>query len=216
MSLLPIFRSRVTVRAAAPLLSLCLGLFVSTALADSPSITTIEEDWEVVIGTPDTNSTSPQIRAVMSPSGDIDTTHVAFTLNHHTQPNFVSGGMQLQVWYGDEAQLSHASPSTELLRHENETIRWTQRMTISGSTVTFEIVDGSSTTWGAFGGQGYLKLSVASDKSDLNSYKPAVSTANSEVGFAANRVDAFGLKQVRAYTSEGLLWTIDGEGNPVE
>ena len=199
----------------AVILMLAFGFCVlasTTVHADSPTIVKIEEDWEVVIGTPDTNSTSPQLRAVTSETCDIHSTHTAFTLNHHTQPDFVSGGMQLQVWHGDELQESRSSPATALLHHTGEVIRWTQRMTLENDVLTYEIVNGTSESWGTFGGQGYLKISVTSGCAHLDSYQSSVSAENSEVGFAANRVETFGLREVRAYTSEGLLWTDTGAG----
>jgi len=178
----------------------------------SINIVSIEEDWELVIATPDTNSNSPQIRCVMSPGADIEGAHAAFTINHRTRPSYDPGGMQLQAWYGEEVQGSQSHPSSERLSHEGETIRWTQKMSLSEGTLTFEILKGTSTTWGAFGGQGYLKLSLGTDRTDLNSYLPRVSKDNSEVGFAANRVQGLVLRKIRAYTTEGLYaQSDDGE-----
>jgi hypothetical protein len=69
----------------------------------------------------------------------------------------------------------------------------------------FEVSDGSSQTWGAFGGEGYLRAAVATDLTDLGGYDPGVSVENSGVGFAGNRVASLVLKRVRLYTAVGLL-----------
>jgi len=184
------------------------GAVASEVIAVEPSqpIIAVEEDWELIIGSPDADSAAPQIRCVMSPSRDLESTHVAFTINHHTQPAYQSGGLQLQVWDGQTLEKSRSAPSNKLLSHPGEIIRWTQRMSIAGGVVTFEILNGSSTTWKEFGGEGHLKLTIPTVRTDFKEYHPLVSTANSEVGFAANRVEGLLQKEVRVYTSEGLLW----------
>jgi hypothetical protein len=76
-------------------------------------------------------------------------------------------------------------------------------MKLSGGLLTYEITDGSSTTWGAFGGQGYLKGTVATTLLNLNGYNSAVSVANSGIGYASNRVTSLTLKRIRVVTSSG-------------
>jgi hypothetical protein len=170
-------------------------------------IVLVEEDWELRIRQPDPSTEAPQITCVVSPVCHARGVHAAFELNHRTQPDYVAGGMQLQVWNG-EAIVSHQkAPSNELLRHTDETIRWTQKMQIADGKLVFEVVNGSSTTWGTFGGQGYLKLSVDTSLSSLNHYSPAVSAYHSGIGYAANRVAELVLKEVRLYSAEGLLGT---------
>jgi hypothetical protein len=74
-------------------------------------------------------------------------------------------------------------------------------MEIAGSFLLFEITNGSSTTWGSFGGQGYLKASVPTTLANLNTYNPDVSVQNSGVSYAANRVESLTLKGVRLFLS---------------
>jgi len=74
---------------------------------------------------------------------------------------------------------------------------------LNDGNLTFEIINGTSTTWGNFGGQGYLKSSIATDLTDLNAYDPSVSVEHSGVGYAANRVVWLALRRVRAYTDTG-------------
>jgi hypothetical protein len=61
----------------------------------------------------------------------------------------------------------------------------------------FEIVSGESSTWGDFGGQGYLRAEVDGDLLNLDTYDPEISVANSGVGFASNRVASLVLKEIR-------------------
>ena len=51
------------------------------ALADSPKVVQIEEQWELVVGEPDTGLSAPQATMVMSPTGNLDSTYFLFTLN---------------------------------------------------------------------------------------------------------------------------------------
>jgi hypothetical protein len=76
-------------------------------------------------------------------------------------------------------------------------------MSLNGGALTFEIVKGNSVAWGQFGGQGNLKATVSTTLSDLSGYRPEVSTANSGIGFAGNRVQSLTLKAVRLLRSTG-------------
>jgi hypothetical protein len=60
-------------------------------------------------------------------------------------------------------------------------------MTVANGTLTFQIADGQSFTWGDFGGSD-LTISVPTSLSRLNWYKPSVSLNESQVSYAENRV----------------------------
>ena len=75
------------------------------------------------------------------------------------------------------------------------------------------MLNGRSSTWGSFGHDNIARLSVATTLTDLNSYSPNVSSANSGVTFAANRVNSLVLKAVRGYSASGDL--IAEDTNPV-
>jgi hypothetical protein len=85
----------------------------------------------------------------------------------------------------------------------DETIRWTQTMSLSNGDVTYEVTDGTSTTWGGFGGQGYLQATVETGLDDLSLYSPDVSVEHSGVGYAANRVWKLELTRVRYVLANG-------------
>jgi len=76
----------------------------------------------------------------------------------------------------------------------------------AGDVLQFEIINGSSATWGNFGGQGYLRANVATNLADLNQYTPQLSVDNSGVGYAANRVHSLVLKKVRLVTATGQVF----------
>lgn len=180
----------------------------------SPPIVRIEEDWELALGAPDTGAESPQIRCVISPTRDLRSLHAVLTLNHRTEPIYESGGMQLQVWDGENPQASKSAGTTALLSHEGEVVRWTQVMRISDDKLVFEVVDGRSKSWGRFGFPGRLKLTAPTVRTDLSKYHPRVSWKYSEVEFGENRVKDFVLREVRAYGPDGLLWR--GAGSSLE
>ena len=64
-------------------------------------------------------------------------------------------------------------------------------------------------TWGAFGGQGYLKHSISSSREHLNNYDPDLSVKNTGIGFGSNRVSLLVLKRVRLYSAGGLVSEVD-------
>jgi hypothetical protein len=94
-------------------------------------------------------------------------------------------------------------PNGAVLSQPGETVRWTLSMQLADGLLTFEVINGTSATWGNFGGQGYLKASVASTLDSLAGYSPAVSVQHSGVSYAANRVQSLVLKRVRYYTASG-------------
>ena len=79
-----------------------LALPGTPALAQSPTPDKVEEDWQVVIATPDIIGVGPQITTCMSPLSDVSTTFVAFNLNYSQNPSFQAGGLQVQVWSNDQ------------------------------------------------------------------------------------------------------------------
>ena len=186
--------------------SVCFHSWTVAQAQDSgTTIVRVEEEWELVVGEPHANSSAPQVVCVFSPLGHLQSCHATFELNHQTLPDSVAGGLQLQTWNGESPLRSRKFPNPALLAQPGETIRWTQVMEVGDGAVSFEITGGSSTTWGSFGGQGYLKASVPSYLTNLNGYDPSVSTSNSGVGYAANLVTSLVLKKIRVVTSDGQV-----------
>lgn len=187
----------------------CLGTLIMfsagiSAPAQEPAaIVRIEEDWELVVGVPDPLLVAPQVVCVISPTASIDSLFAAMEINQQTLPDTNEGGLQLQVWEGEVPLRDTHHPQNAILSTSGEVIRWTQVMEIQGSTLTFEILNGSSVTWGSFGGQGYLKINLSTSLTDLSGYHPDVSVAHSGVSFGANRVRRLVLREVRLHTADG-------------
>ena len=187
-------------------LLLVSGVFSTQLAASNPvRIVRVEEDWELKVLTPDTNSAGPQVTCILSPCGEVDCVYGTFELNHRSVPSYVPSGLHLQAWCGQEVVSVKSSHNTGLITTPGETVFWTQRMDLTEGVLFFEIVSGTSSTWGSFGGQGHLKTHVNSTVSDLNGYDPEVSAANSGVGYAANRVQHLILRRVRLVTDNGQV-----------
>ena len=178
---------------------------------DEPSITRVEEDWQVEIATPKAGEFAPQITTVISPRSDLDHSYAVFELNHATQPGFEAGGLQLQCWYGDSFLYASRHMQAVSLATPDEIITFTMAMTLSDRWLKFEIENGSSPTWGAFGKglNGNLKHWWYSSLDNLNQYNPQNSVDNSRVGFASYRVKKLQLKTVRYYSGDTLVRTDD-------
>ncbi|MDD4787755.1 MAG: hypothetical protein PHO07_11310 [Pirellulales bacterium] len=200
--------TRKLVRRSRPALALALLLSLPAAVfgQDDLAIVRVEEDWELVVGEPDPNLVAPQLTCALSPTQTLDGLYLLFDVNHQNHPDFVAGGVQLQVWSGDFAVLERKFPNTLAMAQPGETGSWTQAMAVSGGNLSVEITNGRSATWGLFGAEGYLKAAVATEIANLNGYSPDFSTANSGVGYASNRVVSLVLKRVRYYTDSGAHW----------
>ena len=193
-------------------IAFCLAMATGCLLAadlfaqsSSVSVVRVEEDWELYVGEPDANSIGPQVSVTISPFSHLNGWHAVFELNHQSLPKFVAGGLQLQIWNGETPSESRKFPSANLFATPEEVVKWTQTMTVNGALLTFEVENGSSTTWGSFGGQGYLRHSTPAAVKNLNDYSPEVSVSNSGAGYAGNRVKLLVLRSVRYELSNGQI-----------
>ena len=89
-----------------------------------------------------------------------------------------------------------------LFDHSNETIHWVQRISLQDGTLTFQVRDGESETWGTFGGDD-LSLDASTSLTALNAYRPSVSLSESQVGYAENRVVSLTLTKLVWITEDG-------------
>jgi hypothetical protein len=195
-------------KAAAPALMALLGsaaLWPSFASAPvSEPVVRVEEDWELDLNEPNDDTTAPQFHTVMSPTADLDSYHAQTLWNYRENPNFVPGGVQLHSYNG-ESLVRMRSIESRSLSTTAETITWTQSLETDGTTLTFAITDGLSTTWGTFGRD--MNISSTANLAQLNEYAPETSAMNSCVTFGANRVQSLVIKRVRYYGATGLLYT---------
>jgi hypothetical protein len=180
-----------------------LFLGVSDAPATNPvQVVRIEEDWRLVVATPEVSSNSPQVVCAMSPSGGDDGDYMAFELNHQSQPGYATGGLHLHAWEGEHLLGSAHTQTGVSMNHSQEQVEWTQSMTLANGLLTYEVSQGTSDTWGAFG-TGELRASAQTTLTNLNSYNVEATVAGSGVGFGANRVSSLSLKTVRLVLSTG-------------
>jgi hypothetical protein len=202
-------------KSAASLTAFVLTCSIGLGQTSSGPIDQVEEDWQVVIGSASPAEVGPQITTCMSPVTDSSTPWVALDMNYRDVQTFHPGGLQVNV-YSNGTALSSSTQGDELCETANETITWTQRMSVSGGQVTYTIVNGQSTTWGDFGeGNGLDPVSFSASVTSLSAYSPDSSVAKSGVGWESNRVSKMTLVQVRYY-SQGQLVSTDTQSRSVE
>lgn len=196
---------RATALAAAIALMCPAGLCQTS----SATIDRVEEDWKLVIDSPNPDEVGPQITTCMSPVSDGSTSFVAFDLNYRDQPSFQAGGLQAKVYEKTGGTvLSSSNQGSKLLDTANETITWTQRLSLSNGVLTYAIVNGHSTTWGSFGQSADLDAQTfTASISSLSGYSPSKSVVASGVGWQSNRVSSMTLVQVRYYSGSQLVST---------
>jgi hypothetical protein len=195
---------------AGQMLFAALGLLASAGLAlgagpeTDDDVVKVEEDWELVVGQPDPDTDAPQVTCYISPTGDMTGTFAAFDVNHRSQPSFNGGGLQLQLWHGDQCVQTKSLDSSSKLATSGEVVRWTTRVSIGNGWLKFQIRNGTSTAWGTFGGWSY-RVSEESSLATLDNYSSTVSVEQSGVGFAGNRVATLKLLRVRSYKADGSV-----------
>lgn len=193
---------RAWMRLTAALSIFCL--FTGVAQAEDNTVVKVEEDWELIVGEPSPESDAPQVTCVISPYDGAQSVHAAFELNHRSLPSFSAGGMQLQAW-NYEHFITRDSAASGQLSTPGETIRWTMKMKIDQGYLFFYVRNGTSSTWGDFGGYGDLTLTIPWSLPSLAGYSPETSVSQSGIGYASNRVDRLVLKEVRYYNADHQL-----------
>jgi len=202
--------------------------FAQTAApAPAPVVTpvgtdTVEEDWAIVVNTPNPTEGAPQFATFMSPVTDQSASYALLRLNGYDQPVYNVGGIQSQIWTGDSKTCLASSPTTvapatNQLATANETISWTQRLqyNVAKGQITFAVVNATTATWGNFSiGSGLGKLHFTAPATGVMGYSSTVSMKNSGVTYGANYVTSMTLKQVRYYSGSRLLAT-DSTPKPV-
>jgi hypothetical protein len=167
----------------------------------------VEEDWELVVGDPDPNTAGPQIACSMSPFASISDTYFTTEINHRSVPWWAPGGISIHQWSGDWRIQSFDRADRSTMQTNDEVVRWTQSLDVNNGVLTFQVRNGTSTTWGPFGYTNMVRLQTNWGVNSINSYSPDVSVANSGVAFASNRVKSLRLVQVRATLSNGTTVT---------
>ena len=183
----------------------------SYALAQSDNdIVKVEEDWVLVVGESHEPSTSPQVTITVFPYESSESEYAQFLLNFQNSNGFIPGGMEMVLVESDHVTDASSFSSSEALESTNETIRWTMRMELKEGELRVSVVNGSSDTWGSFGGQGLLKVRKSTVRSDLNHYSAWQSWDNSGASFGANRVTSLRMLGGRKYKRDGQVssWTV--------
>ena len=194
----------LSIAGIAPFAAVCLQNAKPACAADlSANVLRVEEDWYVKIGTPAPEEDSPQITTVLTP-GSFAGSHAVFDMNCATQPNFESGGVQLQLWRNGGINQSRSNTNWDSLHIVDEEIHFTSAMSIQNDNLVFEVINGTSESWGSFG-NGELKVQFPTWRNHLNEYSRDDSISNAGIGFASHRVRCLALQRVRYYSQNDLL-----------
>lgn len=175
------------------------------AMGQLPSVVQVEEEWELQLAQPDPNTASPQVSCTISPFGHLDGWYAVWTVNYGNVPDFVPGGVQLQLWNQDRCVAVASWKSGVVLSRQNERLGWTLRMRKVDGRLVFDVAGGTSDSWGRFGPEVGLSHETSSFPDDLSNYDVNLSVQNAEVGYAGNRVQSLTLKRVRITFSDGTI-----------
>lgn len=187
------------------------GLLVSLAAQAAPAQTTvvrIEEDRQLHITQPDVPLDAPQITTTMIPFAWQPELLLQVDLNHGTHPSFTNGGLQVRASIDDECAAHTRSLADVRLHHESETVDWAQVVALTNSRFSFGIINGSSESWGTFGGSSTeldIAASMVGGNLSLDGYSTQQSLSNSGVTYASNRVGHLRPKKIRVHLSNGYV-----------
>ncbi|HEX6986740.1 MAG TPA: hypothetical protein VF170_15275, partial [Planctomycetaceae bacterium] len=170
----------------------------ATGPAEGADYKRIEEDWELILNTPDLSFPAPQIVVSMKP-GSVSTKQALFLINHHDTPRFNAGGGQIQIWDNDVLRTYKSFAGPTLIR-EGERVTWTQYMQRSDGKFYFGLSAVSGEAWGTntasdLGGP----ISWNDWKNVFDYYDSNLSRTGATITFGDERVYSLKLVQVRKY-----------------
>lgn len=167
-------------------------------------IVKVEEDWSLDIANPEPAADCPQVVTVFGPADPSAGTHAILELNHGTLPDYGEGGMQLQAWYGDYLIGYHSQFAPAELNFAIEQVTYTTATRVRDGMLHLYVKNGSSLTWGPFGGWESMRISMSTWRTDLNDWDAQNSINHSRVAYGANRVNNFVRTAVRYYIADEI------------
>lgn len=201
-----------------PIALLVLSVWSFSSFAED--IVRVEEDWELHVLKPNQLLDAPQVTVAMLPFGHVGDevlghgggVHFHLDINYGLDPNFENGGFHLCLCDGEDDFLVNSMRlfSGIRLSHESEWVKWTQVVEKTATGFKFYLKNGTSTTWGNFGGPTTeLSLSAGdAGETDLNHYEYDESLEHSGVTYAGNRCAVLKLKTVRKVEDDGDVITL--------
>jgi hypothetical protein len=156
----------------------------------------IEEDWQIVLGTPNSASSTPQISMEMAPDPNAALAGV-FLINYGDTPDFVAGGAQAQLWNQD-TNLALADFRSNAFSTAGDTITFTLYMERSNGQLKFGVVKGNCASWGLVGNS-KMNLTYPDNTPNFPSYQSSYSVNHATIVVGASRVQSMTLLQVRKY-----------------
>lgn len=158
----------------------------------------IEEDWELVLATPDGEAASPQIALQMKPESSSPLTGM-FLINYHDTPAYTAGGVQIQMW-DRNTNVATADYPASTLTTQDEVIPFTLYMDRSTGNLRYGVCGGSCITWGDLAAAPEeIGVETPDNSTSFPQYDSAFSLRNAEIVCGATRVKSLRLLEVRKY-----------------
>lgn len=206
----PIQYRRIKIAAAMAALAafawVLAGWSAPAAALQAPTIMKVEETWELVVASADPTSGGPQLCTVMSPYAHVGAYYGIFSINYRELPDIAEGGLQTAMWNGS-TNLDYGIPLTQPLHTAGDTITWIQYLDLnSNGDLRFHVHNGSSLTWGSFGGGGFCADLYSTTVTNLNGYTPDISVAYARRwGLERDRVTSLSITHIRKWDQAGAL-----------
>jgi hypothetical protein len=164
----------------------------------------IEQDWVLVVSSPDARRCSPQLFFELFPETGGEYS-CQFLVNYSDQPRFAAGGVQIQVWQNSTVlDGKDNNPNQAVLTANDETVTFTLVMEIKGGQLNFSAINVSSTSWGDVS---RLAVNTSYSGNEFTNYNTDDTVSKSGILFGANRVTSLTLREVRKVDQSGTTET---------
>lgn len=184
-----------------------VAALLSVTSVQAQSLIRVEEDWELRVVDPDTQIDAPQVTTTMVPFGGLSEILFQVDINHASFPSFSSGGVQVRICDDDVCLTSKRLAAGLELSQQEETLTWTQVIQKANNGYYFGVINGTSSSFGGFGGDTAFTFISNSDAGivSLNAYDARDSLENSGATYSGNRVGWLRLKKLRVVNSYGQV-----------
>ncbi len=178
------------------LAALAVLLAAAQAPAFGQNLVRIEADWSMIVATPNSAKSSPQVGIQHTPYTGCDY-YFQFHLNFNQNPSYSAGGLEIEAWQvSTNSLLSQSTAKSGSLNTTAETVTWTDYMDTTGNVLKYGVKNGNSTTWGSFS---LGPLTLPGTYTNLNNFNAYYTLANSGALYGGQRLTSLNPTTVRLY-----------------
>jgi hypothetical protein len=176
----------------------------------------VEEHWKVRVSFPDPAKDLPQFSFVLTPTRDFNGPHMVVALNHHTEPQFAPGGVQLQSYDGPQLISVHSKLHGKRLWQTDDDIEVRMAIEVVDGALKYEVFKLKGKSWGDNKDSQWLFVSQPTSLPHLDNYDAALTHTWTGAGAGVHCLEKAEVTKVRYTFSDGKDIDVDEYKTKIE